>query len=73
MIRTKFWTRKVNKFLLVVATIFITFEINAQDTIYLKSEDPAIIANVLEVNPTNLKYKNFSNMEVQSIQLKTPE
>lgn len=37
--------------------------IAAQDTIYTKSDSSLILANILEVNPDNLKYKKHSNID----------
>lgn len=34
-----------------------------QDTIYTNSDSPLILAKILEVNPTNLKYKSYSNVD----------
>jgi len=36
---------------------------SAQDTIYVNSKSPLIIAKILEVNPSNLKYKSYSNID----------
>lgn len=63
MNRTKFRTRRIITTFLVIATVLISLKTNAQDTIYLKSKRPVIIAKILEVNPTNLKYKKHSNID----------
>lgn len=48
--------------LLFLIFIFVQ-SIAAQDTIYTKSDSSLILANILEVNPDNLKYKKYSNIE----------
>lgn len=53
--------RRLTASFIVIATVSTT--LNAQDTIYLKPNSPAIIAKILEVNTTNLKYKSYSNLE----------
>jgi len=63
MNRTKLKTQRIISTFLVIATILITLKVNAQDTIYLKFKSSVIIAKILEVNSTNLKYKKFSNIE----------
>lgn len=47
----------------VVSMVLLALSTNAQDTIYFDSGAPVVIAKILEVNPTNLKYKKYSNTE----------
>lgn len=57
---------KISKSTLVIilfVTTLISLKSSAQDTIYPNSESDLIIAKILEVNPNNLKYKNYSNID----------
>ena len=49
--------------LLILLGVIICLPANAQDTIYTNSDSPLILAKILEVNPTNLKYKSYSNVD----------
>ena len=63
MKRRKNKSQRLLSTFIVVIMVFITFKVNAQDTIYLKDENPFIIAKILEVNSNNLKYRKYSNIE----------
>ena len=63
MIRPNFITERIILSFLIVVNVLITLQSNAQDTICLKSNSPAIIAKILEINSNNLKYKKYSNIE----------
>lgn len=49
--------------ILVSLIMVIGLQVNGQDTIYVKSKNTLINAKILEVNPSNLKYKRFSNID----------
>lgn len=52
------WVLRILLFLI----IFTSHESKAQDSIYTNSHSPLIIAKILEVNPSNLRYKSYSNI-----------
>ena len=62
MNRIKFKIQKAIAFLFVIV-LLISFETKAQDTIYLNVENAIIVAKILEVNSSNLKYKKYSNLD----------
>ncbi len=63
MKRLKFNNRREITTLLFIVVIFLSLNATAQDTIYLKSKEPVIIVKIIEVNPSNLKYKKYSNID----------
>lgn len=62
MNRVKFKIQKPIAFLFVII-LLTSYETKAQDTICLNLENAIIVAKILEVNSTNLKYKNYSNLD----------
>ena len=52
--------KKIAYTFMVIVTVLISKNINAQDKIFLKSSDK-IEAKIIEVNIDNIKYKKFSN------------
>ena len=52
--------KKIAYTFMIIITVLISKNINAQDKIFLKSGDK-IEAKITEVNIDNIKYKNFSN------------
>jgi len=63
MKRLKFNNRREITTFLFIGVIFLSLNTTAQDTIYLKSKEPVIIVKIIEVNPSNLKYKKYSNID----------
>ncbi len=53
--------KKIAYTFMIIATVLMSKNINAQDKIFLKSGDK-IEAKITEVNIDNIKYKNFSNL-----------
>lgn len=54
---------KILKLITIGIGLLISIQTFAQDTIYQKNSTSNILAKIIEVNPTNLKYKKFSNLE----------
>jgi hypothetical protein len=56
-------TKKICALFFLNSAIFFLNSASAQDTIHIKSETTVLQVKIMEVNPTNLKYKKFSNLE----------